>query len=73
MDDATLHQKYFLSLMAVEDINYTNSIEHKLIGIAKGLGVNFESTGSNRQSNNFRETMKEKQRQNKLKKQGGEL
>ena len=73
MDDATLHQKYFLSLMAAEDINYRNNIEHKLIGIAKGVGVSFESTGSRRQSDNFRESMKAKQRERLQKKRGGEV
>ena len=65
MNDATLHQKYFLSIMAAEDINFMNSIENKLIGIAKGVGITFESTGSRRQSDNFREMMKEKQRKRK--------
>lgn len=65
MNDATLHQQYFLSLMAVEDINYENSIENKLVGIAKGLGVSFESNSSRRQSNNFREKMKQKQKERK--------
>ena len=68
MNDATLAQKYFLSLMAAEDINYMNSIENKLIGIAKGVGISFESnTGSRRQSDNFREQMKQKQRDRRKK------
>lgn len=50
-------------LMSVEDINYRNTIESKLDGIAKGLGVEFKgNTSSRRQSNSFREQMKEKQR-----------
>lgn len=66
MKDCTLQQKYFLHLMAVEDINYRNSIENKLIGIAKGVGISFESsTNDMRQSNNFRDKMKEKQRKRK--------
>ena len=66
MQDATLFQKYFLHLMAVEDINYENSIENKLIGIAKGVGISFESnTTDRRESNNFRERMKAKQRKRK--------
>ena len=40
--DATMYQKYFLFLMSAEDINYQNSIEHKLIGIAKGVGIEFK-------------------------------
>ena len=62
MNDATLHQKYFLSLMAAEYINFMNSIENKLIGIAKGLGFSFESNSSRRQSDSFRDKMKQKQR-----------
>jgi hypothetical protein len=66
LQDCTLHQKYFLGLMAVDDINYQNSIENKLIGIAKGVGITFESsTSDNRSSNNFRERMKNKQRKRK--------
>ena len=50
--------------MAAEDINYRNSIEHKLIGIAKGVGIEFkEDTQSRRQSNSFREQMKQKQKE----------
>lgn len=61
--DATMHQKYFLFLMSAEDINYQNSIENKLIGIAKGVGIEFkDSSNSRRQSNDFRSRMKEKQR-----------
>lgn len=69
INDATLHQTYFLNLMAVEDINYENTIDLKLEGIAKGLGVSFENTNnqSRRQSNDFRERMKERQRENKKK------
>lgn len=72
MDDATLHQKYFLSLMAAEDLNFMNSIENKLIGIAKGVGITFESTSSRRQSSSFRDKMKEKQR-NRKEKRGGDV
>lgn len=62
--DATEAQKYFLLLMAVDDINVINSIDVKLGGIAKGLGVEFKGGDlrENRQSNSFREQMKEKQR-----------
>ena len=53
-------------MMAAEDINYRTGIEHKLIGIAKGVGIEFkEDTQSRRQSNSFREQMKEKQRKRK--------
>ena len=56
-------QRYFLNIMAVEDLNYRNSIESKLIGIAKGVGVEFrDDSRSRRQSSSFRERMKEKQR-----------
>jgi len=55
--------------MAAEDINYRMSIEQKLVGIAKGVGIEFkEDTDSRRQSNSFREQMKEKQRKRR---QGG--
>lgn len=41
-----------------------NSIENKLIGIAKGVGIGFEDNSSGlRQSQNFREQMKQKQRE----------
>lgn len=54
--------------MSAEDINYQNSIEHKLIGIAKGVGIEFkDSSNSRRQSNDFRSRMKEKQRKRKEK------
>lgn len=50
--------------MAVQDIQYKNSIENKLIGIAKGVGVEFKDTSiSLRQSNSFREQMKRKQKE----------
>ena len=52
--------------MAADDINYMNNIDVKLSGIAKGLGVEFKGDmDSNRQSNNFREQMKQKQRERK--------
>ena len=64
--DATLHQKVFLSFMAAEDINHENSIENKLVGIAKGVGIEFKSSNNDRRhSNNFREQMKQKQRKRK--------
>lgn len=50
--------------MAANDINYKLSIEHKLTGIAKGVGIEFRNdTSSLRQSQGFREQMKEKQKQ----------
>ena len=53
--------------MAAEDINYMNTIDTKLTGIAKGVGIEFKGDlGSNRSSNNFREQMKQKQK-NRLK------
>ena len=54
--------------MAVEDINYMNNIDSKLVGIAKGVGVEFRNNSDLRQSQSFREQMKERQRKNKLKK-----
>ena len=64
--DATLAQRYFLLLMSAEDINLLNSIDLKLTGIAKGVGIEFKNDNSNRRSsNNFRERMKERQRHNK--------
>ena len=65
LSDATSLQICFLRLMSAEDINFMNSIEHKLVGIAKGVGIEFKdnsSRNSRRQSSNFRERMKEKQR-----------
>ena len=56
--------------MAAEDINFENSIEHKLVGIAKGVGIEFKSNYDRRGSTNFREQMKEKQRKNKEKRRG---
>ena len=66
LKDATLLQYHFLMLMSVEDINYNNSIENKLVGIAKGVGVEFkDNTSDRRGSNSFRERIKERQRKNK--------
>lgn len=63
MNDATSLQFYWLQLMAVNDIQYKNNIENKLIGIAKGVGIEFkDNTTSMRQSNSFREQMKQKQK-----------
>lgn len=58
--------------MAGNDINYKSNIEQKLIGIAKGVGIEFkDNTQSLRQSNSFREQMKQKQKMNKEKKENG--
>ena len=57
--------------MAAEDINYMNMIDLKLTGIAKGVGVEFNDNNSLRQSNNFREQMKEKQRKRKEERMNG--
>jgi hypothetical protein len=68
LKDATSFQFYWLQLMAVEDINYNNSIENILTGIAKGVGVEIKNnSNSRRESNSFRERMKERQRKNKMK------
>lgn len=57
--------------MAVTDVNYKLNIENKLIGIAKGVGIEFkDNTQSLRQSNSFREQMKQKQKRNKENKDG---
>ena len=40
--EATLLQQYWLQLMAVNDVNYKLNIENKLIGIAKGVGIEFK-------------------------------
>ena len=57
-------QQYWLQLMAVTDVNYKLNIENKLIGIAKGVGIEFkDNTQSLRQSNSFREQMKQKQKE----------
>ena len=71
MNDATLHQKYFLSLMAAEDINYKDTISLKLSGIAKGVGIEFKNDTTDKQSNSFREKMMEKQKRNKEKMNDG--
>lgn len=65
-------QYHFLTLMSVEDINYRNSIENILIGIAKGVGIEIKSNNSSRRtSNSFREQMKQKQKRNREKKENG--
>ena len=66
LSDCTMFQYYWLQMMSVEDINYRNSIENILIGIAKGVGVEIkQTTSSNRESGNFRERMKQRQKNNK--------
>jgi len=66
LKDATLWQYYWLQLMSVEDINYKNSIETILTGIAKGVGIEIKgTTRSNRETGNFRERMKQRQKKNK--------
>jgi hypothetical protein len=37
-----MFQRYWLMLMAAEDISYREIIDSKLDGIAKGLGVEFK-------------------------------
>ena len=50
--------------MAATDIQYKLNIENKLMGIAKGVGVEFkENSQSLRQSQSFREQMKQKQKE----------
>ena len=43
LPDATLFQKHFLMMMAVKDLNYMDTIDVKLEGIAKGVGVEFKN------------------------------
>ena len=65
LSECTMHQRFFLNLMSVEDINYQNSIEHKLVGIAKGVGVEFKTNtpdrNSRRDSQSFHDRMKQRQ------------
>lgn len=63
LHEATLAQKYFLMMMAADDINYQNSIDLKLTGIGKGVGVEFSGNNRDRQSTSFREEMKQKQKE----------
>ena len=42
MNEVTMFQKYWLMRMAAEDINYRNTIDSKLTGIAKGVGIEFK-------------------------------
>ena len=66
LSDCTMFQYYWLQMMSVEDINYRNSIENILTGIAKGVGVEIkQTTSSNRESGNFRERIKQRQKNNK--------
>ena len=62
--EATVLQQYWICLMAGNDVNYKLNIEQKLIGIAKGVGIEFKNdTQGLRQSNSFREEMKQKQKE----------
>ena len=65
LSECTMHQRFFLNLMSVEDINYQNSIEHKLVGIGKGVGVEFKTNttdrNSRRDSQSFHDRMKQRQ------------
>lgn len=64
LNECTMHQRVFLNLMAIDDINYQNSIEHKLIGIAKGVGIEFKnnaSRSSRNESQGFHDKMKKRQ------------
>lgn len=42
MSDSTLFQKYWIIAMASQDIQYHETIDMKLTGIAKGVGVEFK-------------------------------
>lgn len=42
MRDCTLFQKYWLMIMASQDITYKDTIDVKLTGIAKGVGIEFK-------------------------------
>ena len=41
----TMFQKYFLMMMASKDLGYKETIDIRLEGIAKGVGVEFKSKG----------------------------
>jgi hypothetical protein len=72
LKNATMWQYQFLTMMSIEDINYRNSIENILTGIAKGVGIEIKHNNSSRRtSNSFREQMKQKQKRNKEKKENG--
>ena len=42
LTDATEYQKYFLWLMAAQQVEYQMKIDNRLVGIAKGVGVEFK-------------------------------
>ena len=42
MRESTLFQKYWLLSMASKDLGYKDTIDVKLTGIAKGIGVEFK-------------------------------
>ena len=41
-----MFQKYWLMLMAAHDLGYKETIDTKLTGIAKGVGVEFKNKGA---------------------------
>ena len=42
MRDSTLFQKYWLMTMASQDLGYKETIDTRLTGIAKGVGIEFK-------------------------------
>ena len=42
LTEATEYQKYFLWLMAAQQVEYQQLIDTKLTGIAKGVGIEFK-------------------------------
>ena len=41
--DATVHQRFFLSLMAAQDISDNLTLDAKITAIAESLGVKFKN------------------------------
>ena len=42
MRDMTIFQKYWLMTMASKDLGYKETIDIRLTGIAKGVGIEFK-------------------------------
>jgi len=42
MEDCTLFQKCWLMTMAGKDLGYKDTIDFRLTGIAKGVGIEFK-------------------------------
>lgn len=69
MKDLTLTQRYWLSLMSVEDINFENKFISKFDALCKANGVKIDSNiNSGRGGSSFRDEMLRKQRERKERK-----